>query len=210
MKLVLRDLNFLHDLYLVKYLNSSRATKLFGTYTNCMNRLKILTKNGYIKPIDRTTNGEFVYCVTKKTCTFLELDYKTIYKTDKLNHYLACADFYFSLKDKPIKNFQLEQQFYFSHNGRKYSFRPDIVLLIDRWYLVEIDLTCRRFESKIDTWEKFYTTYAFEKTFDKFPPIIIVTINPSKVQDIIDKNKIIDLNYVYKNYYEIKEWKFKY
>lgn len=123
---------------------------------------------------------------------------------------MACADFYFYVKPKGINSIHLENQYYFTLNHKKYTFRPDILVEIDRYYLVEIDLSNRRFEKKIKTWEVFYQSAAYKQYFEKYPPIIIVSTNVKKVQKIIENNKKIELNYVYKNYKEVGGWLYKY
>lgn len=209
-RLTQRDLELLNDLYKVRYLNSNRIYELYGNYKSCMRRLKQLVNSGYLRIIDHTHTGENVYCITKKSCNTLYLPYVTITKTDKLNHFLATSDFYFSLKDR-ISNFKIESQYYFNHNNKKYTFRPDIVCELDnRNIFVEIDLSNRRFEKKVKTWEVLYDSGIWINWFQKYPPIVIVSTDVNKVKNIINKYKTIDLNYVYKDYNQIKNWKYKY
>lgn len=59
-------------------------------------------------------------------------------------------------------------------------------------------------------WEQFYKTENYKKYFDIFPPILIISTNIDKVKDDIDSIKQIELNYSYKNYKDIKNWKYKY
>ena len=160
---------FLVDLHKIKYLNSTRIGKLYGNYYVAMKRMRLMVKNGYVGIVDKTKNNENVYCISRKSCILLGLEYVNVGKTDKLEHCLACVDFYFSVKDKGIKNVEMERQYYFNHNGRKYSFRPDLVLEIDRWYLVEIDLCGRRFENKVKIWEGFYESGRYRDYFEKYP-----------------------------------------
>ena len=205
-----RDRNFLYDLYKMKFLNSKRIGRLYGNYRAAMRRLKIMEESGYVRVIDHLYSGENVYCVTKKACSVLGLTYDGITKTDKLIHYLACTDFYFSVKNKGVKSVYLEYQYYFNHNGRKYSFRPDLVIEIDRPYLVEIDLSGKRFESKVESWETFYESDSYRRYFDKYPPIIIVSTQKDKIMQEIERIKRVDLNYVYKDYEEVKGWEYRY
>jgi hypothetical protein len=126
---------------------------------------------------------------------------------DKLQHHLACADFYFYIK--PKANFiKIEQQFYYALNSKKYSFRSDLFvkLINDDEFLVEIDLCNRRFEDKVKQWEGYYLSGEFKTTFKKYPPIVIVTTNIDKVKSIIDRTKKLELNYIFKDYEEIKNW----
>lgn len=136
--------------------------------------------------------------------------YANIDSSVKLNHYLACGDFYFSVKDKGVKDLMFEQQYYFTHNGKKYSFRPDLVIYIDRWYFVEVDLSGRRFESKVRAWEKFYLSGAFRRHFEKLPPIIIVSVDVDKVKRVINRCGSVGLNYIYKEYVEVRDWEYRY
>lgn len=205
-RLTERDRKFLKDLYLVKYLNTKRICRLYQTVKNCQYRLKQMVKVGYIKVIDCTECGEFVYCISKKGCNILSVCYTNTNKPTQLSHSLACSDFYCSIRNKSPTSVQLEIQYYFKHSGRKYSFRPDILINIDRWYFIEIDLSGRRFDSKVESWEAFYESEEYLKYFEKYPPIIIVTTNVEKVKGIIDKLKKVELNYVYKDYNQIKEW----
>lgn len=168
-----------------------------------MQRLKLMENSGYIVCKGRLPNSEKIYSLTKKGCSIIDCDYNNIFaKLDKANHYLACADFYYYL-NRPSE-FYLEQQYTFLHKNTKYTFRPDIITMInDNWVLVEIDLTNKRFREKIEKWELFYKTNEFTKYFKQFPPIVIVSTNIEKIKNIINDTKTIELNYVFKNYYEI-------
>ena len=166
--------------------------------------------DGYIKVLDYVDNREFVYCITKKGCNVLNIEYKSVKRNTKLHHSLACVDFYFSVKPKGVKDLYLEQQYYYKLKSKQYSFRPDLVIQIDRWYFVEVDLSGRRFEEKVKRWEGWYVTGSYKKWFDKFPPIIIVSKNIEKAQRAIDCCKTVDLNYIYMDYEEVRDWKFRY
>lgn len=210
MKLTPRDIEFLNDLNVVKYLNSKRISKLFKSYRSAMARLKELENGGYIRKSDFMPNGEYVFSLTKRGCNYLGVEYFGVTKTDKLMHILACSDWYFYIKNKSPLTYINEVQYYFTHLGRKYTFRTDILMQLERFYLVEIDLSNRRFEEKVVTWEAFYESGVFVKYFEKYPPIVIVSTNVDKVRDIIDRRKKVDLNYIYKDYNEIREWEYKY
>lgn len=201
-----RDKQFLYDLYRVKYLNTKRISRLFGSYKSTMRRLKQLRDERYINVIDYINSRESVYNVGKKYCILIGLPWEGFTKTDKLLHCLACADYYFYMRDQ-IKNIYFEKVYKFSGG----IFRPDIVLeTFKRWYLVEIDLCNRRFEQKVRTWENFYTSQAFKLHFKKFPPIVIVTTNISKVKSDIENAQKIKLNYIYKDMKDIENWIYKY
>lgn len=202
-----RDHRFLHDLYTIKYLNTKRIFKLFGNYGSSMRRLKQLRDENYIHIIDYINNRELVYTVSKKYCISINQSWEGFVKTDKLLHYLACADYYFYVRDQ-IKNIYFEKVYKFSGG----TFRPDIVYQTtsNKWIFVEIDLSNRRFEDKVKTWELYYTTQAFKQHFAKFPPIIIVSTNPDKVRNIIEKAQKIKLNYIYKSMDEVSNWSYKY
>lgn len=205
MKLVERDLIFLLDLYYIKYINSKRVANLFGNYNSAMRRLRILQKEGLIQNIDFLLNGEKVYCLTKKGFGKICKDNYSINKTDKINHFLVCADFYFYLKSQGynIEYFELDEQIKYKYQGKSYKFRPDVILKLDRWYLVEIDLSNKRFEEKVRKWENYYHSMMFKKRFELFPPIFIVSNNVKKVSEIINKCKTIELNYAYKDLKDI-------
>lgn len=180
-----------------------------------MRRVKQLELARYIKVVDYIGNGERVYCITKRGCKFLDVEYTPILKNDKLNHYLACADFFFSVKDKGVKNILFEEQYYYTHKGRKYSFRPDLIVLIsesgkNKWYFVEIDLSCRRFIKKIKEWEGYYNSGAFKSKYKKYPPILIVSTQVDKVKEIMGKYSKVGLNYIYRDFDEVKNWDFRY
>lgn len=163
----------------------------------------MMEEDGYIVTKGRLPNNEKIYSITKKGCSVIGCDYSsTFVKLDKINHYLACADFYYYL-NRPSE-FYLEQQYTFLHKNTKYTFRPDIVTMINsNWVLVEIDITNKRFREKVEKWELFYKTNEFTKYFKQFPPIVIISTNIEKVKNIINSTKTVELNYVFKNYYEI-------
>ena len=202
-----RDIEFLRDLYNVKYINSNRVHRLFGNYKSSMRRLKQLRDENLIHVIDYLNDRQFVYMVSKKYCISINQPCEGFTKTDKLLHYLAICDYYFYMKDQ-IKNIYFEKVYKFSEG----TFRPDLVVetLTGKWLLVEIDLCNRRFEQKVATWESFYLSQAFKLHFPKFPPIIIVTTNITKVKADIEKAQKIKLNYIYKDLKEIENWKYKY
>jgi hypothetical protein len=208
MVLMQRDLSFLRDLTEVNFLNTKRIYKLYGTEVNCRIRLKLMVENGYIEHLSCLPNMEFVYSPTQKTYHMMDKSFKKRFPNDKINHYLAGADFYFYMKNKnTLESFKLEQQYYFNYKGEKYSFRPDIEIESNgSLLLIEIDLSNRRFEKKIETWEAFYTSGEYKKHFDKFPPIVIVSTDVTKVKNIIEKIKKLNINYVYKDYDEVKNW----
>lgn len=212
MKLVERDIKFFSDLYFVKYINSKRVAKMFGDYRTTMRRLQQLEINGYIKIIDFLMNREIVWCLTKKACNIINKNYYQVRKTDKLNHALACADFYFYLRQQnyKIEYYSLDEEISFKYQGKKHRFRPDVILKIDRWYFIEIDLSNKRFEEKVSRWESYYHSGQFVPRFEIFPPIIIVSSNVGKVQGIVDKVKTIDINYAYRDYESIKSNEYKY
>ncbi len=174
-----------------------------------MRRMKQLLNFRLLKISDFLINSEYIYSITKKSSDILGLPYNGITKTDKILHYLACADFFYYYK-KQIYEICFENQYYFNHNRKKYSFRSDILVKIDRWYLVEIDLSNKRFDSKINVWELFYSSGVYNKYFDKFPPIVIVSNNVDKIQKIVEKVKTVDLNYVFRDYDKIRDWDFRY
>jgi len=167
-----------------------------------------MVKEGYIEHVFSLPNREYVFSPTSRCYHFMDMKYKKKFPNDKINHYLAVADFYFYMKNRDkLEDFQLEQQYYFTHKGKKYSFRPDIEIETNgKKLLVEIDLSNRRFEKKIETWEAYYSSGLFKEYFEKFPPIIIVSTNVKKVKEIVEKTKKVDLNYVYKDYEEIEKW----
>jgi predicted transcriptional regulator len=212
MKLTTRDYLFLSDLSTIKYLNSLRIARLFGNYKTTMRRLKILTENNLIQNQNCAQTKENIYTITKKGCKLINSSYSKSQQTDKIFHYLACADFYFYLKSHfCIDNFLIEQQIKFKHLGQRHSFRPDIICSIDkRLFLCEVDLTNKRFEEKIKRWEMYYLSNEFIKQFDKFPPIIIVSTDVEKIQNIVSKNKTINLNYSFKSYEEVSNWQYRY
>lgn len=192
-----RDLMLLRDLFFIKYINSKRVAKLFGNYKSAMRRLKQLSKNNYIRIADHLLNGERVFCLSTKGFAIISKNPYRIKKTDKINHCLACADFYFYLKGggHDINYFALEESL-----GRKHKFRPDIILQTDKWYLVEIDLSNKRFEEKVIRWEGYYISMEFLRRFSIFPPVIIVSNNTNKIKKIINRVKKINLNYIYIEY----------
>ncbi|HHU81239.1 MAG TPA: hypothetical protein GXZ35_07955 [Acholeplasmataceae bacterium] len=209
MQITNRDYEFLNDLANVGYLNSQRITRLYGNYKVTMRRMKLLTDHGFLEIIQNTKN---IYKISRKCSSFLSKPYKKPSKTDKLSHFLACADFYFFIKSTHnIDNFLLEQQIKFKYQGKPYSFRPDILSQIDgRWYMIEIDLSNKRFEEKIKRWETYYLSNEFIKLFDKFPPIMIIGNNIEKVKSIIQTNQSINFNYFFKSYQEVLNWEYKY
>lgn len=199
-----RDLKLINDLYLVRYLNSKRIAALFGNYKSAMRRLGQLKKARYVFVSCYMPNRETIWSLDKKGYDLIDGTYYQTKKSININHTLACADFYFYLckKEYDIKQFILEELIAFGKN----KFRPDIVLYTDKWYLVEIDLTNRRFEDKVCRWERYYNSFAFTSRFELFPPILIVSSNVDKVKKIIDKCKTIDLNYGFMDYKNIS-WK---
>ena len=203
-----RDLYFLKDLTQVNFLNAKRIYRIYGVEGNCRLRLNLMIKDGFIEHSSCLSNREYVFSPTMKAYHMMDTKYKKKFPNDKINHYLAVADFYFYMKKQGVLDeFTIERQYYFNHNGKKYSFRPDIEIDNDgKLLLVEIDLSNRRFEKKLETWEAFYDSGLFKEHFEKFPPIIIVSTDIKKVENIINKNKKVDLNYVYKDYEEIKKW----
>ena len=208
MVLTERDLSFLKDLTEVNFLNTKRIYRIYGTEVNCRRRLNLMVKEEYIQHPFRLQNMEYIYCPTKKGYQIMNIEYKKKFPNDKINHYLAGADFYFYMKSQnQLENIKLERQYYFTHNGKKYSFRPDLEIISNGKILfVEIDLSNKRFETKIETWEAFYSSGIFKEYFNKFPPIVIVSTNVKKVKTIIEKIRRVDLNYVYKDYKEVKDW----
>lgn len=212
MQIVERDLLFLNDLYYVKYINTKRVAKLFNYYNSATRRLRLLRDEGYIKTVDHLLNGEKVFCLTKKGFNFINKNYYSLSKTDKITHALMCADFYFYLKWRGhnVEYFSIDEQIKYRCLGKNYKFRPDIIVKVDHWYLVEIDLCNRRFEDKIKKWEGYYKSSIFRMKFDLFPPIVIVSNNVDKVQAIINKCKQIDLNYAYMDIENIKNNQYTY
>jgi len=203
LKLTSRDFEFLQDLYLVRYLNSKRIAKLFGNYKSAMRRLKQLQEGKYIKIIDYFLNGEHVYTITKRGCGIIDVEYISNNKTNKLLHALAVSDAYFYLKSmNNIKEFKLEHVYKFKYNSKKYIYRPDAIVNIDRCYFVEVELSNKRLDRRVRTWEALY----LNGMFAQYPPIIIISNNIVKVQSIIDKCKKENLIYIFKDYNEIKDW----
>ena len=211
MKLTRRDLMFLTDLYYVRYLNTKRIARLFGNYTVTIKRLKKLQNDSLIKNVDYNVGGEKIYCITKKGCGIINQNYFSISKTDKVNHFLTCADFYFYLRQRNycIQRYLLDEQISFRHQGKFYKFRPDIVLQTDRWYFVEIDICNKRFEEKIRRWELYYNSFEFQQKFELFPPIIIISSDVNKIREVINKYKTIELNYAFKDLNDI-QWIYSY
>ena len=203
-----RDLYFLKDLAEVNFLNAKRIYRIYGVEGNCRLRLNLMIKDGFIEHSACLPNREYVFSPTMKTYHMMDMKYKKKFPNDKMNHYLAVADFYFYMKKQGnLDEFKLEQQYYFNHLGKKYSFRPDIEIENDGTVLlVEIDLCNRRFEKKIEAWEAFYSSGEYKKHFKKYPPVVIVSTDVEKVKTIVEKNKKIDLNYVYKDYSDIQKW----
>lgn len=109
-----------------------------------------------------------------------------------------------------IEYFGLDEQISYKYQGKVYKFRPDILLCADRWYLVEIDLSNKRFEDKIKKWEGYFLSGMFRSKFDLFPPIFIVSNNLEKVRTIIDKHKTVELNYAFKDIKDINNNQYKY
>lgn len=212
MQFVERDFLLMNDLYYVRCLNSRRVAKLFGNYDSAARRLRLLKKEGYVKVIDFLFSGEQVYALTKRGIDRINKKYYYINKVDKINHALACADFYFYLKGQGynIKYFGLDEQITYKYQSKTNKFRPDIILQTDRWYLVEIDLSNKRFEDKIKKWEGYFLSGMFRDRFDLFPPIFIVSNNPSKVQTIINRCKQVELNYAYKDLKEVLNYNYWY
>lgn len=212
MIIVERDIKLLEDMYFVKYLNSKKIAKLFGNYDSAMRRLNQLKVNNYIKQVDFLINREIVWGLNRRGFNLLNRENYYISKTDKITHALACADFYFYLKQhgNKIQCYELDQEIKYKYQGKKYKFRPDIILYIDRWYFVEIDLSNRRFEEKVIKWENYYHSQMFVGKFTLFPPIIIVSNNVDKVKNAIDQTKTVDLSYVYKDYRDVADFQFKY
>jgi len=163
----------------------------------------MMENSGYIISKGRLPNNEKIYSITRKGCEVINCEYSnTIAKLDKINHYLACADFYYYLK-RPSE-FYLEQQYTFMYKNTKYTFRPDILTMIDNnWVLIEIDITNKRFKEKVEKWELFYKSNEFTKYFKQFPPIVIVSTNIEKIKNIINDTKTIELNYIFKNYNDL-------
>lgn len=188
-----------------------RITKLYGNYKSAARRIKQLRDDNYVHVIDYLNCREHVYCVSKRYCIKENLSCCDIIKTDKLIHYLAIADYYFFVVPDKVNEIYFEKVYKFNYEGHNYSFRPDIVMSIgDKWHLVEIDLCNRRFEDKVVTWEAFYKSYSYKLHFAKFPPIIIVSTNVEKVRKIIDHEKKLGLNYIYKDYKDVMKWEYKY
>lgn len=210
MKITKRDFEFLQDLHQVKLINSTKVGRLFGNYNSAMRRMKTLEDGGFIQTVGFLLNREKVFGLTKKGSNFVGKDYRAI-RLDSLMHILACADFYFYIKSKyTINYFEIDEQIDFYYQGKKYKFRPDILLYTDRWYFIEIDLSNRRIKEKVDKWEKYYLSGNFENRFNLFPPIIFVSINKEKVKAIVENIKTIQLNYAYMDISEIQNFNFRY
>lgn len=196
-----RDIEFLNDIYKVKILNTKRIAKLFGSYNYTTKRLKQLVNGGYIKVCGYLPNREHVYTITNKGCRIIGKTNLSA-KRDVSPHTLACADVYFYLK-KELSYFETEVDF-------DKKFRSDILIKLDRYILVEVDLSNRRFKEKVKRWEQFYSSSSYKKYFDIFPPILITSTNVEKIQMSINSISSIDLNYSYKNYKEIENWRYSY
>ena len=213
MILVKRDFRLLNDMYFVKYLNTKRIVKLFGChYRYVMTRLNQLENQGYIQRIDFMINREIIWCLKKNGFNLInQIPYYTS-KQDKIYHHLACADFYFYLRQQHynIQYFALDEEISFRYQGKKHKFRPDILLKVDQWYLVEIDLSNKRFEEKIKKWESYYYSGMYTARFDVFPTIYTVSNDVSKVRTIIDRCKTLAFNYAYKDYADVANNQYKY
>lgn len=183
-------------------LNSKRIGRLFRSYNYSTKRMKRLCDDGYIKILGYLPNREHVYTITNKGCRVIGMDYVKNRKGVSF-HALACADVYFYLKSK-LDCFEVEVDF-----GR--DFRSDALMkLNDRWVLVEVDLSNRRFGEKVKRWEDFYMSGKYKGYFDIFPPILIVSTNVNRVMAEIDGIKSVELNYSYKDYGEIVGWDCRY
>ncbi len=156
---------------------------------------------GYIKILGYLPNKEHIYTITNKGCRAIWEDYPKNRKGVSF-HALACADVYFYLKEQ-LNCFEVEVDF-----GR--YFRSDILIQLDRWILVEVDLSNRRFKEKVKRWEDYYTSGKYKEHFEIFPPILIISTNIERVRNEIESVKKVELNYSYKDYREVEKWECRY
>lgn len=208
MILSLRDIQFLKDLYSVKFLNTSKICKLYNSKNYSRRRIKELENNEYIKKVYTLPNRELVYSIDKNGLKILGYKDNNI----KLNiiYSLVYSDFYFYEK-RNNAFIKLNNYYYFIFNSKKHTLKIEMLLKTNAWAFVIFNLGDKHLEDQILKIEKYYSSEEYKKLFDNFPIIIIVTDNIDRdkitISNIITKNNII---YKYIDCNQIKNWKYHY
>jgi DNA-binding Lrp family transcriptional regulator len=203
-----RDIQFLKDLYCVKFLNSTRICKLYNSKKYYRRRIKELEDNGYIKKVCILFNRESVYSIDKNG--YNVLGYKdTNIKLDNL-YSLAHSDFYFYEK-RNNAFVKINNQYYFNLNDKKYVLKIEVLLKTNIWAFVIFNLGDKHLEEQVSKIEKYYKSKEYKKLFENFPIIIIITDNIDRDKLAINNSITInEVNYKYINYDQIKDWEYHY
>ena len=101
---------------------------------------------------------------------------------------LAYSDFYFY--EKRVDAFvKINNYYYFTLEHKKYTLRIEILLKTNAWAFVIFNLGDKHLEDIILKIEKYYSSNEWEKIFDSFPVIIIISNNINRDNLIIDSTK---------------------
>ncbi|MCD3352138.1 hypothetical protein G8V03_14340 [Clostridium botulinum D/C] len=213
MILNLKDIKFLKDLYVVKYLNTTRILKLFSQNNEVYirRRLKMFVDNKYIKVYVKLPSRENVYIIAKKGLAYL--GYKPNKQRIGVEYSLAFGDFYFATRAKN-HYIKFNNTYYFKESGKKgrnYILNIDILFKISRWIFILFDLNDRALENTLKKINLYYQSKNYLKLFEKFPVVLIISNDiensKTKVEDYIDLNRI----YVqFKPYEHFKSWSYNY
>lgn len=208
MVLSFRDIQFLKDLYCVKYLNTKRICRLYNSSKYSCRRIKEMVDNGYIKKVYKLPNRENVYSIDKNGLKILGYNNNN----SKLNilYSLAYSDFYFY--EKRVNAFvKINNYYYFTLDHKKYTLRIEILLKTNTWAFVIFNLGDKHLEDIILKIEKYYSSNEWKKVFNSFPVIIIISNDINRDNLIIDGMKTKDtLIYKYIDYEQIKNWEYHY
>lgn len=203
-----RDIQFLKDLYCVKFLNTSKICKLYNSQKYSKRRIKDLEKNEYIKKVYTLSNREYVYSIDKNGLKILGYSENNI-KLDII-YSLAYSDFYFYEKRNNAFT-KLNNYYYFSLDSKKYTLKIEMLLKTNTWAFVIFNLGDKHLDDIVSKIEKYHSSQECKKLFDSFPIIIIITDSIERdkfvINSSITKNNII---YKYISYNQIKNWEYHY
>ncbi|KEI12499.1 hypothetical protein Z959_04200 [Clostridium novyi B str. ATCC 27606] len=200
MILSLKDIKFLKDLYVVKYLNTGRILRLFkkNNEVYIRRRLKMLTDEKYIKVYVKLPSRENVYTIAKKGLTYL--GYKPNKQRIGVEYSLAFGDFYFSTKCST--NFvKFNNKYYFKGLGKKkYILSIDILFKSNMWAFVIFDLDGRSIENTLKKINLYYESKAYKKLFDEFPRPLIISDDVENSKDKVENSNLNKLKVQFKHY----------
>lgn len=185
-KLTDRDLEILLGLARNGFFTISQIQKKwFNVYGTCANRLAKLKKYGYVDSFHLWHRSGGIFHLQKNGLNYVndhfDANYKLYYKSNKINHYLACSDFYLAFPYE-IVDYILELDLK--------SLRPDIYLKYNNGkfvdMFVEIDRTGLKkiLYKKVILYNKYFESMVWKEKFDKFPKILFITTNKKLVNTL--------------------------